>query len=187
MARAITNDRVVTPDEVSLLISWFEANPDTALSYPGNILAKRLERILCASTIDPEDLEELGQILDGITGTPQGTLASGLLSTTLPLDTPPPELRFEGRLLGIHREDGLRAPQPLRKGGRLPGRPVRLKRHSEDELSRHRHPRQQRLGSFDPRAENRTRRRVPKSGRPDGNHRRRPLGGGIRRLMTIVA
>jgi hypothetical protein len=98
MARAIMHDRVVTPDEVSLLISWFEANPEAALCYPGNILAKRLQRILSEAAIDPLELEDLAQILASITGTTQGMLPSGVLSTTLPLDVPAPELRFEGTL-----------------------------------------------------------------------------------------
>lgn len=98
MAKAVIVDRAVTHEEVSLLVSWLDANPEAAESYPGNVLARRLERILADDVVDDEELEDLAGMLAELTGASHGALVGANAATTLPLCRPQPELRFEGSL-----------------------------------------------------------------------------------------
>lgn len=98
IAKAIIVDQEVSRPEVGLLVTWFDANPEAALSYPGNVLARRLERILEDDVVDAEELEDLAQLLGELTGASHGPTAGANAATTLPLDQPQPELVFEGHL-----------------------------------------------------------------------------------------
>jgi NAD-dependent DNA ligase len=91
-------DGEVSCPEVTLLVDWFDANPEAALSYPGNVLARRLERIMEDGVVDDEEREDLGELLAELTGASHGRIIGANAATTLPIDHPQPELVFDGSL-----------------------------------------------------------------------------------------
>lgn len=71
-------------------------NPDTAAQWPATALVERLDRVFADGVVEPEEQEDLAELLREITGTIElGEQAVGR-SATLPLTDPPPDLEFEG-------------------------------------------------------------------------------------------
>jgi DNA polymerase III epsilon subunit-like protein len=97
VAKGVIADGVVSESEFGLLVSWLEANPEAAGCYPGNILSRRIERILADGRVDPDELEDMAALLRELTGASQGEIRAANLSATLPLDVPQPQLEFPGR------------------------------------------------------------------------------------------
>jgi DNA polymerase III epsilon subunit-like protein len=97
LAKGVIADGVVTEPEFGVLVSWLEANPEAAACYPGNVLFKRIQRILADGRVDPEELEDMAALLGELTGASQGEIRGASLSATLPLDMPQPQLEFPGR------------------------------------------------------------------------------------------
>jgi DNA polymerase III epsilon subunit-like protein len=97
LAKGVIADGVVTEPEFGLLVSWLEANPEAAACYPGNVLSRRIERILADGRVDPDELEDIAAVLRELTGASQGEIRGANLSATLPLDAPQPKIEFTGR------------------------------------------------------------------------------------------
>jgi len=100
LARGLLADGVITEEEVKLLRAWMEAHPDAIRAWPGSVLWRRLERIFADGVITEEERQDLASLLEQLVGGSIGIVpaagASG--STSLPLDDPPPELAFDGRI-----------------------------------------------------------------------------------------
>jgi hypothetical protein len=71
IARGVLADGVVTEGEFDLLVGWLEANPDALYCYPGSILLKRVQRILAHRRVDPEELEDIAELLRELIGASQ--------------------------------------------------------------------------------------------------------------------
>jgi NAD-dependent DNA ligase len=96
LCRGVLADGIVTTEEALLLINWMEANPDVIAQWPASALADRLDRIFADGVVEPHEQRELEALLREITGTLEdGEQAVGR-TATLPLNSPPPALEFDG-------------------------------------------------------------------------------------------
>lgn len=96
LCRGVLADGKVSTDEALLLMNWMLANQDLTDQWPASALVQRLDRIFADGVVDPEEQEELADLLREITGILEGGEQGVGRSTTLPLDRPPPGLRFAG-------------------------------------------------------------------------------------------
>jgi NAD-dependent DNA ligase len=62
------------------------------------VLSARLERIFTDGRVDPEEQAELAQLLQDLVGGKVSVAAGKNLSTTLPVDDPPPPIEFNGQV-----------------------------------------------------------------------------------------
>lgn len=98
LCTGVLADGEVTEAEAQVLRDWIEANPDVTCTWPGNVLAARLERIYGDGRVDEEERAELADLLEQLIGGKVGVAAGANLATTLPVDFPPPPLAFDGQL-----------------------------------------------------------------------------------------
>ncbi len=96
LAKGMLADGVVSPSEAALLNDWARLHPETVSCWPGNVLLSRLDRVFADGVVTPEEQSDLADLLRQLTGGAAGVLAGDTASTTLPIDTPPPELVFPG-------------------------------------------------------------------------------------------
>lgn len=96
LCRGILADGVVSADEALLLMNWMESNPDLTQQWPASALAERLDRIFADGVVEPDEQEDLAELLREISGVIEGGEQAVGQSTTLPLDRPPPPLQFSG-------------------------------------------------------------------------------------------
>jgi len=103
--RGVLADGVVTDAEARSLTAFVRANPDVTQGWPGDVLLRRLQAIFEDGRVDEEEREELSLLLNRILeeAGEQGTAAGGSAAAgaptgpPLPLDDPPPILRFSDR------------------------------------------------------------------------------------------
>jgi NAD-dependent DNA ligase len=93
ICRGLIVDKAVTEEEVSFLNSWLNTYRDVAGSWPGNVIAARLDKIFEDGIIDPEEREDLFKLLQEIAGQKSHILSSNY-STTLPFTKPAPPIIF---------------------------------------------------------------------------------------------
>ena len=96
LIRGVLADGVVTEDEATALAEWLSANDDVVDVWPVSILSDRLEAIFEDGVIDEEERRDLEDLLRNFVGGDLGVQLGHSLPTTLPLDDPPPELKFDG-------------------------------------------------------------------------------------------
>jgi hypothetical protein len=95
LVRQVLADGVVTEEEARALSAFVRARPDVASRWPGDVLTLRLERIFEDRRVDPEEREELARMLAQIVEAEgEQDAAEG---PPLPLDDPPPVVRFLDR------------------------------------------------------------------------------------------
>ncbi len=94
LTKGIIADGRVTAEEANTLRAWMIANPEAAAAWPGRVLADRITRIYSDGRADEAEREDLRSLLQDLVG--GNTEVIGNPSTRLPLDDPPPKLRFEG-------------------------------------------------------------------------------------------
>jgi hypothetical protein len=100
--RGVLADGVVTDEEARSLTAFVRANPEVALGWPGDVLLRRLQAIFEDGRVDEEEREELSLLLNRILEEAggQGAESGGAeapAGNALPLDQPPPILRFSDR------------------------------------------------------------------------------------------
>lgn len=100
LVRGVLADGVVSEGEAHALHGWLQANVDLAEVWPVNALAARLKQIFADGIVDAEEREDLAELLKQMIGggehSSYGIIAGHAVSTTLPLDEPPPGLEFNG-------------------------------------------------------------------------------------------
>lgn len=94
LTKGVIADDTVSVAEADTLRAWINANPEAADAWPGNVLAERIARIYDDGRVDEAEREELRCLLEDLAG--GQVTEQGNVSTRLPLDDPPPELRFDG-------------------------------------------------------------------------------------------
>ncbi len=72
-------------------------HPDTALTWPADVIARRLERILEDGIITSDERDDLQILLGQVTGSDAASAALANRASGLPLDEPAPTIEFEGR------------------------------------------------------------------------------------------
>ena len=93
LCKGMICDGIITEAETRALRDWMSANPLALNEYPANVLARRLNRIFADQLIDEDERLDLYELLQSVTGTPDGDLSVNR-AATLPLDDPPPPLAF---------------------------------------------------------------------------------------------
>lgn len=98
LVKGVIVDGVVTEGEAQFLAHWINANPEAARIWPGNVLARRLQKIFADRVVDEEERDDLLGLLQSVTGETLGMPENENPSTRLPLDDPAPALSFDGTL-----------------------------------------------------------------------------------------
>lgn len=97
MVKGLVADGVVNDAEVVAFRQWIQANPDVTVTWPGDVFAERIVRILADGVIDDDEREELHRMMEDLVGDPDGEGAPESFSTRLPLDNPCPTILFDNR------------------------------------------------------------------------------------------
>jgi NAD-dependent DNA ligase len=96
ICRGVIADGKVDEKEAIYIGQWIENHREIAEKWPVNILYARLMETLQDGIVNQEERVELLETLRNITGDSTMFQESNH-STTLPLDMPTPEIRFEGK------------------------------------------------------------------------------------------
>ena len=97
ICKGIISDGVVTPQETVYLNNWLDKNRAISRSWPADVLCKRVGEVLADGRVDPEEQQELLELLQMVTGeAPQPSQAQKVASL-IPYDNPEPDLVFNGR------------------------------------------------------------------------------------------
>lgn len=94
--KGVIADGVVNEDEAIALYAWMRANPDVAVSFPGNHIAERLTRIFRDGAVDLDERIELEDLLNDLVGEDPHRVTSLDRPTALLFDDPLPALQFSG-------------------------------------------------------------------------------------------
>lgn len=96
LVRGVIADGVVSTGEAEQLAKWTRENPEVAVRWPANLLARRLEQIFRDGRVDSRERKHLASILGQLAENPAG-LGSGFSpATDLPITRPEPPIVFEG-------------------------------------------------------------------------------------------
>lgn len=94
ICRGLIVDKIVSEDEASFLRSWFTSYREAANSWPGNVIAARLDKIFADGVIDLEERADLLDLLREVVG--QQTVPDNPShSTELPFTKPAPSIVFK--------------------------------------------------------------------------------------------
>ncbi len=94
ISRGVIADGAVDEREAIFLGQWIESHREVADRWPVNVLYARLTEMLKDGILSRAEQQELLGTLRDITGGDSAT--DEQKSTSLPLDRPPPEIRFTG-------------------------------------------------------------------------------------------
>ena len=98
LAKGMLFDGVVSAVEAENLRQWLGAHADAVEQWPVNAIAERIERAFADGRIDAEEQEDLAELLKALVGGKTGLIGGEDAATDLPIDTPPPMLRWTGAL-----------------------------------------------------------------------------------------
>src|SRR5262245_52077878 len=98
LCRGVSIDGVVSVTEAEFLKNWIECNREHAGRWPANVLYARLTEMLVDQVLDRDEERELLDLLHDIVGggLPIAERAASF-SSTLPLNSPPPNISFPGQ------------------------------------------------------------------------------------------
>jgi hypothetical protein len=96
LAKGLLADRVVSPDEARIVRDWIEVHPDVHEVWPINVVVERVRQIYQDGCIDPAEQEDLAALLAALVGGHAGMIVGEDAPTDLPLDSPPPVLKWTG-------------------------------------------------------------------------------------------
>ncbi|MDD5501830.1 MAG: BRCT domain-containing protein [Candidatus Omnitrophica bacterium] len=94
LSRGIIADKIINYDEVKFLRSWMEANVSYCEDPLVNQLYCRVQEMLIDRKIDEEEHDELMFMLKMFTGECSPVEIATNMTSTLPLDNPPPRIEF---------------------------------------------------------------------------------------------
>ena len=98
LCKGVIADGVLNQQEAEFLRDWLKSNRAAAKRWPGDVIYDRIGRALKDGVLDPEEEAELVPLLLDFTGGKNTDPESSSKSTKLPIDEPPPTLRFDGRV-----------------------------------------------------------------------------------------
>jgi len=98
IAAGLAADGKINQREAEFLKSWIENHLNHITDPVVNILYRRLTDMLSDGVLDPEESAELLDMLGQFSGIQIGATRPFSASTTLPLDNPPPDLSWPGRV-----------------------------------------------------------------------------------------
>ena len=95
LAKGILADGVVTESEAVMLQRWMKEHPRVVAGWPGNVLSRRLRKILQDGVATAEECEDLGQLLRQLVSGQIAVVRGGAIA--LPLDDPRPKVEVAAR------------------------------------------------------------------------------------------
>ena len=96
LCQGVLFDGSVSNVEAQNLLKWIEVHRDAANTWPGNVLYERIVRALVDGKIDPEEEQELLEVLSKVAGGPPDHNAPHV-SEAIPFDDPVPRVEFPDR------------------------------------------------------------------------------------------
>lgn len=97
LCKGILADGIVVETEARYLNDWVHVNPELAVAWPIDVLTRRLRKIFADGRVDAEERADLADLLAEIAGGRVNVMVGEHAVSTLPLDTPPPEMTIPGR------------------------------------------------------------------------------------------
>lgn len=97
LCRGLLADRYLSADEVLSLGRWLRGHADVLSEWPGNVIGRRVERVLAEGVITEAERAELQTLLERATGTRPEVPLGGTCATRLPVDEPQPVVTFVGK------------------------------------------------------------------------------------------
>jgi len=94
ICKGIIADGKVNPEETKYLERWLRANPEAAGTWPADVLFRRLKQVLSDGYADPEEREDLRELIYQWVGRPEIKHTA----TRLPVDDPAPDIIFPDNL-----------------------------------------------------------------------------------------
>ncbi|MCB2190320.1 MAG: BRCT domain-containing protein [Deltaproteobacteria bacterium] len=98
VCKGMAADGVVNQAEAEALLKWLSANREVTGQWPANILYGRVCEMLVDGKLDADEQVELLDTLNQLTGPIGNGPSPKNISTSLPLDDPPPDVVFEDRI-----------------------------------------------------------------------------------------
>lgn len=97
ICKGVISDGEVSQSEAEFILKWMESNQDAASVWPANVLYERISLYLSDGFLDNDEKEDLLKLITQITGgEAPGQISS--MTSSLPLDNPPPVIEFEERV-----------------------------------------------------------------------------------------
>ena len=129
LVKGMICDGVLNDGEAVALQQWLSSHPDVTVSFPGNVLAERVQAIFRDGILEEQERAGLADIMCSLAG--ETADQSGLLNraTRLPCDDPPPTVLFDNKefcLTGCFAFGSRRAceAEVAARGGRCSGMPT---------------------------------------------------------------
>jgi NAD-dependent DNA ligase len=98
LCKGIVSDGEVNQAEAEFLSRWLDANRETENEWPSNVLRNRVCAMLDDGKLDSDEEGELLKLLLQVTGGNPALVTAENLSSSLPLNAPPPTLVFPGNV-----------------------------------------------------------------------------------------
>lgn len=96
LAKGLLADGSITQAEAQLVSTWLNNHSSAVEQWPLNHLAQRIEGMYSDNTVDEAERTHLAEILASIVGGTAGIILGEDASTELPLDVPPPIVKWVG-------------------------------------------------------------------------------------------
>lgn len=98
LAKGLIADGVITDEEVRYFRDWGANHPDALTQWPLSLIFTRVQQFYEDGTINEAERIELHNILAGVVGGTAPIVLGYEGATTLPLDNPPPPIRWYGEV-----------------------------------------------------------------------------------------
>lgn len=98
LVRGVLADGVVTDQEARVLLGWVRSHPDISTTWPINVVHRRLQDIFADGVVTEDERRDLAELLEMLGGHGAGVIGDIPVAATLPLDDPPPKVRFPDNL-----------------------------------------------------------------------------------------
>lgn len=97
ICKGMTADKIIHQSEAEFLQKWLKTHSNIANTFPACVLINRLENMLCDGYLDEEEKAQLFSVMGEVTGGKINNTEEYIsLTTTLPLDAPPPSISHAG-------------------------------------------------------------------------------------------
>lgn len=97
LAKGVICDGEVTDGEAVALKQWLRSHPDAASTFPGSVIAGRLEAIFADGILEAHERDDLADLLRSLTGETEDQRGELDRVTRLPIDVPAPSIFFDGK------------------------------------------------------------------------------------------
>lgn len=96
--RGLLADNVVNDEECRGFRRWLRAHPDVCVSFPGNVLAPRIDAIFEDGEVDEDERAELRDLMRDTVGEDDDEPNAGVRTTRLIFTEPPPAIVYSDRV-----------------------------------------------------------------------------------------